>query len=192
MNWTTSGTDKDRTVPCRNEESGPDPYAVLGVSRDASYEVIRRSYREKAKFCHPDLGSEPGREEEFKRLSWAHRILAEQRRKTKTGSNSAPSGQKSGVQKATPTGPSPIAELLAEGRERLQRGSAMEAERLARLALQRVRGDTNAYVLLSEALGTQKRYAEAVGCLLMALQIDKRCEPAWEALTKLQERGDAG
>jgi len=37
---------------------GLDPYAVLGVSREADDEQIKRAFRFKAKECHPDLGGD--------------------------------------------------------------------------------------------------------------------------------------
>lgn len=168
----------------------PDPYVVLGVSRNASYEIIRRSYRDKAKVCHPDLGTEPGRDEEFKLLNWAHRVVADQRRRSGRSEPDAPPAR-SDTKTASPA-ISPIAELLREGRDRLERGSPCEAESMARLAVQRAREESAPYVLLSEALSAQKRFTEAIGCLLMALQLDKNCVPARVALARLQERGKAG
>jgi hypothetical protein len=44
-----------------------DPYAVLGVSGDASLEQIRDAYRNKSKKFHPDVGGE----------DWAFRVLAQ-------------------------------------------------------------------------------------------------------------------
>ena len=44
-----------------------DPYAVLGVGRDASLEQIRDAYRSKSKKYHPDIGGE----------EWAFRVLAQ-------------------------------------------------------------------------------------------------------------------
>ncbi|MDR3621626.1 MAG: J domain-containing protein [Paludisphaera borealis] len=44
-----------------------DPYAVLGVSGDASLEQIRDAYRSKSKKFHPDVGGE----------DWAFRVLAQ-------------------------------------------------------------------------------------------------------------------
>ena len=32
-----------------------DPYAILGISKDASEDEIKKAYRRKAKECHPDL-----------------------------------------------------------------------------------------------------------------------------------------
>lgn len=59
---------------------GDDPYATLGVTRNASDEDIRRAFRKLAKELHPDISK--GNEERFKKVSSAYEILgdAEKRR----------------------------------------------------------------------------------------------------------------
>jgi DnaJ-class molecular chaperone len=55
-----------------------DPYAVLGVKRDASQDEIRAAYRKLAKKLHPDLN--PGdkqAEEKFKQVSVAYDLLGD-------------------------------------------------------------------------------------------------------------------
>jgi DnaJ-class molecular chaperone len=55
-----------------------DPYAVLGVKREATQDEVRASYRQLAKQLHPDLN--PGdkqAEEKFKRVSAAYGLLGD-------------------------------------------------------------------------------------------------------------------
>jgi DnaJ-class molecular chaperone len=56
-----------------------DPYAVLGVARNASEEEIRRTYRKLAKELHPDLNpaNRASAEERFKRVSAAYDIIGD-------------------------------------------------------------------------------------------------------------------
>ena len=57
-----------------------DPYAVLGVSKDASPELIRAAYRAKAKELHPDAG---GNEIEFVALVAAYAVVGDAERRLK-------------------------------------------------------------------------------------------------------------
>lgn len=60
-----------------------DYYETLGVSKDASQEEIKRSFRKLAKQYHPDVNKEPGAEAKFKEIGEAYAILSdEQKRKT--------------------------------------------------------------------------------------------------------------
>jgi molecular chaperone DnaJ len=62
----------------------PDLYDVLGVSRDASADEIKRAYRKLAHRYHPDKNpDDPAAEERFKEASMAYEILsdAEKRRR---------------------------------------------------------------------------------------------------------------
>lgn len=51
-----------------------DPYAELGLSRDASPAAVKRAYRDRAKKAHPDGGGSQG---DFERLSRANMILSD-------------------------------------------------------------------------------------------------------------------
>jgi curved DNA-binding protein CbpA len=52
-----------------------DPYAELGVARDASSEEIRRAYRQVARRHHPDVNPDPGGPERFAAAARAYEIL---------------------------------------------------------------------------------------------------------------------
>ncbi|WP_375328416.1 molecular chaperone DnaJ [Microcystis sp. BLCC-F210] len=54
-----------------------DYYEILGVSRDAGKEDIKRAYRRLARKYHPDVNKEPGAEEYFKEINRAYEILSE-------------------------------------------------------------------------------------------------------------------
>jgi curved DNA-binding protein len=56
-----------------------DPYAALGVARDASKEEIRTAYRKLAREHHPDVNpDEPAAEERFKDVSAAYGVLSDE------------------------------------------------------------------------------------------------------------------
>jgi curved DNA-binding protein CbpA len=54
-----------------------DPYAELGVSRDASSEELRRAYRQLARRYHPDVNRDPGGPERFAAAARAYATLSD-------------------------------------------------------------------------------------------------------------------
>ncbi|SER56313.1 molecular chaperone DnaJ [Propionibacterium cyclohexanicum] len=58
-----------------------DYYEVLGVSRDATPEQIKRAYRKKAMQVHPDVTDDPDAEEKFKQVNEAYEVLSDPQKK---------------------------------------------------------------------------------------------------------------
>lgn len=58
-----------------------DYYEILGVSRDASEDDIKKAYRELTKKYHPDVNHEPGAEEKFKEINEAYEVLSDPNKK---------------------------------------------------------------------------------------------------------------
>ena len=54
-----------------------DYYEILGVSRDADKEELKRSFRRLARKYHPDVNKEPGAEDRFKEINRAYEVLSE-------------------------------------------------------------------------------------------------------------------
>ena len=54
-----------------------DYYEILGVSKNASQEEIKRAYRNLARKFHPDVNKESGATEKFKEINEAYQILSD-------------------------------------------------------------------------------------------------------------------
>ncbi len=54
-----------------------DFYQLLGVSRTADADTLKRAYRKLARQYHPDINKEPGAEEKFKEIGRAYEVLAD-------------------------------------------------------------------------------------------------------------------
>ncbi len=59
----------------------PDFYEILGVSRDASLEEIKKAYRRLALKWHPDRNKSPEAEEKFKEINEAYEVLSDPRKR---------------------------------------------------------------------------------------------------------------
>jgi molecular chaperone DnaJ len=58
-----------------------DFYEVLGVSRDADEDEIKRAYRKKAAEYHPDVSDDPDAEEKFKKVKKAKEVLSDEEKR---------------------------------------------------------------------------------------------------------------
>lgn len=59
------------------DEELPYFYAILGVTRDATAEQIKRAWRIKARQYHPDYNKEPHAEAQFKEVQEAYAVLSD-------------------------------------------------------------------------------------------------------------------
>ena len=58
-----------------------DFYETLGVSRDASADEIKRSYRKLARELHPDVNPDPEVQDKFKEITAAYETLSDPKKR---------------------------------------------------------------------------------------------------------------
>ena len=60
-------------------------YDVLGVSKNASQDDIKKAYRKLALEFHPDKNSSPSAEDKFKKVAEAYAVLSSPTKRLKFG-----------------------------------------------------------------------------------------------------------
>ena len=175
-----------------------DPYQVLGVSRSASADDIKKAYRQLAKELHPDLN--PGRaeiEQRFKEINAAYDFLSDPGRRARfdrgdidASGSERPAGfgsrgTRTGGARARPEGygfdPDDLFNDLFNGRRRGGTGAGGAGDF-------KTRGSDVTYSLtipfIEAALGTKRRVALSTG-----KSIDVAIPPGTEDQQKLRLKG---
>lgn len=60
---------------------GKDYYKVLGLSRSATEEEVKKAYRKLALKFHPDKNKSAGAEEKFKEIAEAYEVLSDKKKR---------------------------------------------------------------------------------------------------------------
>jgi len=70
--------------------SSSDPYVVLGISKTATKDEMKKAYFKAALLVHPDKTKEPKAEEAFKKLSHVYQALRDGKKVEQQGSRTEP------------------------------------------------------------------------------------------------------
>ena len=82
--WTNAGYTDQRSYRVEQPQrypATPDYYKLLGVSRDADADNIKKVYRALALKYHPDVCKTPGAEDKFKMINEAYHTLSDSQRR---------------------------------------------------------------------------------------------------------------
>ena len=64
-----------------------DYYEVLGVSKDADSDTIKKAYRSLAKKYHPDINKSADAPDKFKEVQEAYEVLSDETKKNLSGAS---------------------------------------------------------------------------------------------------------
>jgi curved DNA-binding protein CbpA len=72
-----------------------DPYSLLGVSRGATVDEVRKAYRRLAREHHPDANpNDPAAEERFKEIQQAYEVLSNPKKRREYDESSRPTARR--------------------------------------------------------------------------------------------------